>query len=205
MNGADTQNELVLQGIKEKIALGDEKAFRQLFDCFAPKLIQFAFAIVREKDGSVEIVDEVFIKIWKQKELAPLIRNLKVYLYSAVKNTALNYLSGKARSAITEPFDFVTVQLQDEHCPEQQLITSEIFEKIRAAVEELPPRCKIIFKLVREDGLKYKEVAEILNISVNTIDAQMVIAVKRISEKVKMHFDFFAGPASLSKKGAGQP
>jgi RNA polymerase sigma-70 factor (ECF subfamily) len=69
-------------------------------------------------------------------------------------------------------------------------------------VEDLPSRCKIIFKLVREDGLKYKEVAEVLNVSVNTVDAQMVIAVKRISEKVKMHFDFFAGPARLSKKSA---
>ena len=201
MNGADIQNELVLQGIKERIALGDEKAFRQLFDSFAPKLIQFALAIVREKDGAVEIVDEVFVKIWKQKDQAPLIRNLKVYLYSAVKNTALNYLSARAKNAITEPFDFVAIQLQDEHCPEQQLITSEIFEKIRTAVEELPPRCKMIFKLVREDGLKYREVAEILNIAVNTVDAQMVIAVKRISEKVKMHFDFFAGPAGVSKKG----
>jgi RNA polymerase sigma-70 factor (family 1) len=200
MNGADIQNELVLQDIKERIALGDEKAFRQLFDCFAPKLIQFALAIVREKDGATEVVDEVFVKIWKQKEQTPHIKNLKVYLYSAVKNTALNYLAARARAAVTEPFDFVAVQLQDEQCPEQQLITAEIFKKIRQAVEELPPRCKIIFKLVREDGLKYKEVAEILNVSINTVDAQMVIAVKRISEKVKMHFEFFAGPASQSKK-----
>ena len=64
------------------------------------------------------------------------------------------------------------------------MITAELFRKIEKAVDELPPRCKMIFKLVRQDGLKYKEVAEILDVSTNTVDAQMVIAVKRISEKL---------------------
>jgi RNA polymerase sigma-70 factor (ECF subfamily) len=60
------------------------------------------------------------------------------------------------------------------------LITAEMMEKMRGAVESLPPRCKMIFKLIREDGLRYKEVAEILNISVNTIDVQMAIAIRKI-------------------------
>jgi RNA polymerase sigma-70 factor (ECF subfamily) len=60
------------------------------------------------------------------------------------------------------------------------MITAEMMTRMRQAIDSLPPRCKIIFKLIREDGLKYKEVAEILNISVNTIDVQMAIAVKKI-------------------------
>jgi RNA polymerase sigma factor (sigma-70 family) len=60
------------------------------------------------------------------------------------------------------------------------MITSEMMVRMHQVIETLPPRCKMIFKLIREDGLKYKEVAEILNISVNTIDAQMAIAVKKI-------------------------
>jgi RNA polymerase sigma factor (sigma-70 family) len=58
--------------------------------------------------------------------------------------------------------------------------------RMREAIESLPPRCKLIFKLVREDGLKYKEVAEILNISVNTIDVQMAIAVKKICTSLQI-------------------
>ena len=73
--------------------------------------------------------------------------------------------------------------MQEEQCPDQQMITADILKKIQEAVNDLPPRCKIIFKLVREDGLKYKEVADILNISVNTVDAQMVIAVKKSAKK----------------------
>jgi RNA polymerase sigma factor (sigma-70 family) len=58
--------------------------------------------------------------------------------------------------------------------------------RMREAIESLPPRCKLIFKLIREDGLKYKEVAEILNISVNTIDVQMAIAVKKICTSLRI-------------------
>jgi RNA polymerase sigma-70 factor (ECF subfamily) len=61
------------------------------------------------------------------------------------------------------------------------MITSEMIARMQRVIENLPPRCKTIFKLIREDGLKYKEVAEILNISVNTIDAQMAIAVKNFA------------------------
>lgn len=184
--------------LKESVAAGDERAFRRLYNVFSEKLIQFAFALVKTKHAAIEIVDQVFIKIWLQRANFMLVENIKVYLYAATKNTALNYLSAKTHQQITQPFDDLNIELKEEECPEKQMITSEIFKKIRKAIEELPPRCKIIFKLVREDGLKYKEVAEILNISTNTIDAQMVIAVKKISEKVKGQFDFL--PRLASKK-----
>ena len=69
--------------------------------------------------------------------------------------------------------------------PEDILITAEMYRKLQEAVEALPPRCKMVFKLVREDGLRYKEIAEILNISVNTIDVHMAIAVKRIAAALR--------------------
>jgi len=186
--------------LQEKIAIGDERAFRQLFDHFAEKLFRFAFAIIKTKDGATEVVDEVFVKIWKQRTTISRINYLKTYLYTSVKNTSLNYLSRKANEQITESFDFINIQLQEEQSPDEQMISADILKKIQEAVNELPPRCKIIFKLVREDGLKYKEVADILNISTNTIDAQMVIAVKKISEKVKGHFEFFPGVVAKKNK-----
>jgi RNA polymerase sigma-70 factor (family 1) len=190
MNHSEIFNDQVLQNLKEKIAEGDERAFRRLFDNFSPKLIEFACAMLKLKEAATEVVDQVFVKIWQQRKQVISIQNLRVYLYTATKNTALNYISRKAKEQITEPFDFINLQLRDNESPEQQMITSEIFKKIRLTIDELPPRCKIIFKLVREDGLKYKEVAEILNVSVNTVDAQMVIAVKRISEKLKSDFEW---------------
>jgi RNA polymerase sigma-70 factor (family 1) len=191
-------NKQTLAQLQTQIALGDQRAFRQLFDYYAEKLSRFAFGIVKNKESATEIIDEIFVKIWKQRADIQSIARLDIYLYTATKNASLNYLSRKANEQTTEPFDFINIELQEDENPDQQLITTEILEKIRDAVNELPPRCKMIFKLVREDGLKYKEVADILNITVNTVDAQMLIAVKKISSKVKGHFDFF--PHTSAKK-----
>jgi len=191
-------NETLLLSLKEKIADGDQNSFRQLFHLYSKKLTQFAFAIVKSNDAAREIVDEVFIKIWRNKSSITSIQNLTVYLYTAIKNTSLNYLSARSRENMVESFDFFSVQLSDNNSPEKTLITSEMLKKINAAIDQLPPRCKMVFKLVREDGLSYKEVGAILKISPKTVDAQMMIAVKQISEKVKMDFDYF--PSKNNKK-----
>lgn len=175
--------------LKERIAASDPLAFRQLFEMYMDKLSSFATSIIKSPESAAEIVDEVFLKVWNNRSSITSINNLRVYLYSAVKNESLNHLSQKARRLVTEPFDEIDIQIGNHPDPEQLLITRELYQKIRAAVETLPPRCKMIFKLVREDGLQYKEVAEILNLSVKTIDAQMVIAVTRLREAVRQDFN----------------
>lgn len=177
------------QQLKIRIADGEEPAFRKLFDLLFTHLTQFAFSLVRSKEAATEIVDGIFIRLWNNRATILLIENIKVYLYKTTKNSSLSYLSGKAQRQIHEPFDDIHIQLKDEHNPESLMITNEILHKIREAVNALPPRCKMIFKLIREDGLKYKEVAEVLNISVKTVDAQMVIAVSQIKEKLKGHLN----------------
>lgn len=183
---------------KQKIACGDEQAFRSMFNHYAPRLTAFAAAITKNKEAAIEIIDEVFVKVWRQQQKLPQILNLTTYLYTATKNTALNLLAKKTREQPLEAFDLINVELREDMRPDQQLISSEILAKIRIAVEALPPKCKVIFKLVREDGLKYKEVAEILGIAEKTVDAQLVIAVKRIGEAVGKYFDYF--PARFQKK-----
>ena len=173
-----------------RIAAGDEAAFRQVYVYFYKRLYQFAYALVKTREPAEEIVEDVFVRVWQQRETVISIQNLRVYLYAAVKNSALNYLSQKARQSITEPFDHIHIGVEGSAgTPEQILITAEMHQKIQRAVEALPPRCKMIFKLVREDGLKYKEIAAILNISVNTIDAQMAIAVKKITAAIGAELD----------------
>ena len=186
--------------ILQKIAKGDQESFKKLFLSFWNRLFHFAFAIVKSKDSSEEIVEDVFIKIWKSRENLARIENIKVYLYTAVKNTSLNYISKKAKESITEPFDHIDIELSESQDPEKIMITSEMFSRLKEAVDTLPPRCKIIFKLIREDGLKYKEVAEILNISVNTIDAQMAIAVKRIALSFRSEFEEVKAAKPISHK-----
>lgn len=182
------------------IAEGNEAAFRQLFNSYANRLEHFAYAILKNKEGATDVIDEVFIKIWSKKEALLNIHNLTTYLYTAVKNASLNYLAKKTSEPHTDAFDFINIELNAEERPDQMLISAEIFSKIKKAIDELPPKCKIIFKLVREDGLKYKQVAEILSISEKTVDAQMVIAVKKIGESVESYFDYFPSRFKKNKK-----
>lgn len=171
-----------LKNLQEGIACGDQGALKELYQLLYKKLVQFAYVLVRSRELSEEVVEDVFIKLWSRRSQIMNIQNLKVYLYIATKNTALNYLSKKAIELTTAPFDYLDIETAEVgSSPEQLMITAEMLRKMQAAVDALPPRCKMIFKLIREDGLKYKEVSDVLGISVNTIDAQMAIAVKRIS------------------------
>ncbi|MBN8688715.1 MAG: RNA polymerase sigma-70 factor [Chitinophagales bacterium] len=162
-----------------------------MFHLFYTRLSQFATSIIKSEEIAGEVVDEVFVRLWTNRSTIGSIQNLRVYLYQAVKNESLNYLSRKAHQHIYEPFDDIYIQLNDDLSPERLMITQELISKIRAAVDALPPRCKMVFKLVREDGLKYREVAEILNLSHKTVDAQMVIAIGRIREALKEEMHLF--------------
>ncbi len=181
MPANNQHNKVQLRELQIKVAYEDETAFTQLYLYFGKKLIHFAQSLVRSKEIAEEIVEDVFVKLWTNCHQITEIENLTVYLYVAVKNQSLNALSRKARELIADPFDYLDTKL-DKFAPDPYniMITSEMMTNMQHAIDDLPPRCKMIFKLIREDGLKYKEVADILGISVNTIDAQMAIAVKKI-------------------------
>lgn len=181
--------------LMHQIAAGHEQSFKALYDCYYKKLYHFAFAMVKTREAAEEIIEDVFIKIWNIRHSLADVHNIKVYLYTATKNTSLNFLAKKAKENITQPFDCINIELAETNSPEELMITSELYKKIQQAIDALPPRCKIIFKLVREDKLKYKEVAEILNITVNTIDAQMAIAVKKIMSVLRSDIDYPPVPA----------
>ena len=182
-----------LKELQLRIAADDEAAFTQLYMIFGKKLLQFGTSLVRSREIAEELVEDVFVKLWANRKQAPQIENITVYLYVAVKNRSLNSLSQKAKELLSAPFDFLDTTLDKFAAdPYDLLITGEMMDRMRKAVDELPPRCKLIFKLVREDGLKYKEVAEVLNISVNTIDAQMAIAVRKICTALHVNRTGFA-------------
>lgn len=174
-----------IQELQRRIAVyDDEAAYKELFKSFYKPLRQFAFSFIRNHESSEEIVSDVFIKIWEKRTELESILNLRVYLYIAIKNTALKYLlKEKKQTAIS--IDELEIELRSFHwTPEELVLTAEMLRKIEEAINELPPRCRIVFKLIREDHLKYKEVAEILNISVKTVDNQLTIALKKISKAI---------------------
>ena len=190
-----------LKELQERVSGGDESAFTQLYLHFGKRLILFGTSLVRSREIAEELVEDVFVKLWANRDHITGIGNLTVYLYVAVKNKALNKLSQKASELIAAPFDYFDTSV-DEFAtdPYDLMITTEMMDRMQGVIETLPPRCKMIFKLIREDGLKYKEVAEILNISVNTIDVQMAIAVKKICAALHIKRPVKAGRIAPTEK-----
>lgn len=170
------------------IAADDQAAYKMLFESYYDRLHRLALLITRSKELSEEIVSDVFIALWRNRAKALDISNLRVYLYIATRNTALNYHKKLQKKAMLR-LDDLEVELADPYAnPEQAFITREMDGRIRAAIDALPPRCKMVFKLVKEDGLSYKEAAEVLGLSVGTVDNQLVIAIKKIASALFYRF-----------------
>jgi len=180
----NNNNEALLLEVKRLSVADDPKAISLIYEHYFQRLAAFAYSIVKAKEAAEEVVEDVIIKWWRNKKSLETIQNLGVYLFTAVRNQSLNYLEKKPRPGVANIFYWNEGTGSGEISPLEHLILSEMTQELQVAVASLPERCQLIFRLVREEGLKYKEVAEILNISVNTIDNQMAIAVRRICARM---------------------
>jgi RNA polymerase sigma-70 factor (family 1) len=176
-----------IQELQRRISLyDDETAYRELFFTFYKPLLQFANSFVQSREVAEEVVSDVFIGLWERRRHLEDVQNIRVYLYVCTRNAALKYLS-RQQKHLSITLDDLKVELESTYNnPEQLLLTAEMRYRIQQAVNQLPPRCKIIFKLIREDGLKYREVAEILNISVKTVDNQLATALRKIGNAINL-------------------
>lgn len=179
-----TEKRVDLSELWIKIAYeNDHKSFEQLFYILNTKLIKFCELYVYKKEIAEEIVADVFVNFWSQRVKLQNIENLETYIFIAVKNRALNHIRKNAA--------VVMVSFEDSHTepvaysdPEAEIEKKELFIKLDQAIETLPQQCKIVFQLVKEDGMKYREVAEILNISHKTVQTQVSRAMKKLSREM---------------------
>ncbi|MGN6418275.1 MAG: RNA polymerase sigma-70 factor [Pseudobacter sp.] len=159
----------------------DQKAFKELYQLLFFKLYQFAFSYTKSKESAEELVNDVFLNIWQKRDSLDSIQNINLYLYVSVKNASLNYLRRNNLPVPVSVDDLHADHFQITADPESTLINRELQTQIAFAIEQLPSRCKLIFKLVKQDGLSYKEVADILGISTKTVDAQLCLALKKLA------------------------
>jgi len=179
----------------------DQQAFKQFYQLLFFKLYQFSYSYVQSKENAEEVVNDVFLSIWQKRDTLHTIININVYLYVAVKNASLNCLRKNKLRLPVSIDDLSTDHIHLASNPESLLITHELEMHIREAIESLPPRCKIIFKLIKEDGLSYKDVSAILEISVKTVDTQLYLALKKLSRILQPAFiEHFDTPPSPSRR-----
>ena len=160
----------------------DQVAYKELFMLLHGRLKQFAYSILKSHEEAEELVSDLFIKVWEKRDQLTTIESPVFYFYTTAKNLAYNRLNKQKRQQNPPPEEWL-VQLNSVYFdPEQLMMTEEMMRQIRQAINNLPPRCRVIFKLVKEDGLRYKEVAELLQLSVKTVEAQMAIALRRLGK-----------------------
>jgi len=162
---------------------GDQIAFKRLFD----KYYDYAFEVATlycSFHEAEEVVSDVFSKIWNNRSQLAEVSSFKGYLFMSLKNQCLNYLRKKKIDTVDIEHLFDSAAMQ-ESSPQQILESNELTESVEEVIENLPPKCKEAFKLVREDGLKYKEAAKQLSITENTLDVHLKKATKRILEVIR--------------------
>lgn len=173
MTASDTQTIVdLIAGNKE------DDAYRFMYEKYHSTLLRFAIGYLKVREPAEEIVNDVFYKVWDNKTRIAEIINLRLYLFSSVRNACLTTLAkDKRKKDLVSGFSVTEIQQDD---PESLYISSELHVLIHRTIQNLPPRCRQVYELIRIEGLKNKEVAIKLNISVNTIDVQLAIAVKRL-------------------------
>ncbi len=159
--------------------------FENLYKQHYQALANFAMNMVNDDNAAKDIVQEVFVRLWKRREKIEFGPYIKSYLYKAVTNTSLNHLqSNKKRLQIFQTLIDKNPIIKDGP---NEMEKEEFHHKVREAIDKLPPKCRVIFILSKHEGKKYREIAEELNISIKTVENHMGIALKRLREDLKKY------------------
>lgn len=161
--------------------LQDEDSYKQLFYHFYPVLLSFCTAILNNKEDAEEVVSEVMLKVWTMGQDLTRVDNLTVYLFTAARNKAYDALRKKKRALATISIsDTIQEAIIDKNSPEHVYTRGELEEFIGKTVRALPTQSQLVFRLVKEQGLAYKQVTQVLGISLNTAETHMRLALKKI-------------------------
>lgn len=169
--------------IFEAIRNDNRHEFEQLFRKLYRPLNAYAFRFVRDLSTAENIIQDVFLKLWKNRREIVITTSLEHYLFRSVRNHCLNFLDkAKVRA------EYLKMQMQLENGNEDYSAfypETGLLDKIESAINALPEKRQAIFRMAREDGLKYREIAEQLNLSIKTVETQMSLALKQLRESLK--------------------
>jgi len=170
---------------------GDTDAFEKLFRTWYEPLHRFAYSYIGSVHGAEDVVQSVFLNIWVQREHWDPQGTIKSYLFTAVRNEALNVLRHlKVKTDAEHEIRSIYYELQHAQEEDERIRSVETEKKIRDSIDQLPPRCRQIFMLSRYSGLTYTEIAALLDISINTVTTQMGRALKSLRSHLSDHVHY---------------
>jgi len=168
------------------IAEGNQQAFCNLFELFKQKVYSYSFHFTRSSFTAEEITQEVFMKIWVRRESMAAVENLDAWISTVTRNLCFNYLK---KMALEKRLNRVIAQkdVTAEENVDQYIAYKDQLSLLDAALDQLSPQQKLIFRLNRDQGLKNEEIAHRLNLSPNTVKTHLVIALRKIRHFLKTH------------------
>ena len=170
-----------------KMQEGDWNAFNSFFESYAERLYLYAVGFVGNREEAEDIVQDTFIYLWVNRTKIDYTGSVYAYLSRAVKNSCIDY---KLHAEVERKYQREILASQNEFAEEEENL-DELYGRLQMVMNSLPPKCKEIFILGCVEGLSYKEVAEQLGVSVNTVKTQVKVAYKKIkSEFGDQHKNF---------------
>ncbi len=167
-----------------KIQQGEERAFKSLFDKYYSPLCDYSNLYLKNRGIAKEIVGDVFFKLWQQRKSIEIKTSLKAYLFTSVRNHSINQLKGQKLKIA--PLD-TYIESTDPHDGEKVLLYNELETVVEDAINTLSDRQREVFKMSRIHGMNYKEISEILSISVHTVQEHIVNAMKNMRTYMKRY------------------
>lgn len=180
-----------------KLKLGDKETFHLIFKEYYLPLYYYAKKITGSRENAEEVLQTTFLRLWENPEVLNIDRSLNSYLYKVVYNNSINLLKqmqtkekyeNNYKQRIFEANEFYS---QSEKNSLSILIADELNEKIEISINKLPKQCQKIFKLSRYEGLKNKEIAQQLDISLNTVIKQISIALTKLRKSLSQYLNIF--------------
>lgn len=171
-----------------KIRNGDRAAFEALFRTYAEPLCDFVEGYVETPEVAEELVQDLFLKIWSQRETWDVQRSVKSYLYTAARNRALDHLKHRR---VVDRWEEEQARRHDNAYrpprPVKDLQHEQLRKEVQQAIEHLTERRRLVFSLSRHHDLTYKEIAAILDLSVRTVETHMREALKSLRDLLSSH------------------
>jgi RNA polymerase sigma-70 factor (ECF subfamily) len=169
--------------ITRRIRNGDIGQFESLFRSSYVSLVRYAMTLIKDHDTAEEIVQDLFFRLWQDKEKLNIESSLNGYLFRSVHNRCLHII--EHNKVVERHAKEMAYSLEDSsESPSEILNYKELQEKIARILERLPERCGKIFTMSRFEGLKYSEIAERLSVSVKTVEANMGRALKEFRREL---------------------
>ena len=154
--------------------------FERLFHQYQPVLVTYAYHFVKSREDAREVVQDVFLGVWNNRQNLKFNSELKAYLFTATRNKCLNFLQKK--KLLTVSINQLNIDSDSGIDIEAEIAAAELKTKIFTQIQQLPIKCKEIFLLSRQEGLSYKEIAKRQDVSEKTVENQIGIALKKIRQ-----------------------